>query len=187
MTENLPQSPYKREEYYSNEFWRKRIINAIKEGCIEQAIWVAPDEEQCKMKNRFKIILDKYLGYHQHVIDIGCGIGILLDVTEIHLDRYLGVDLVKELLWIAQIYHPEYRFEARDGENLGDLPVRYDWAVIKGVLGSTLGYRGRESYDKLIQEGLRVADRILSISSDATEYQVITKFPSEQVIRSYND
>jgi SAM-dependent methyltransferase len=83
---------------------------------------------------RFKVLceIDPKL-FSQHVLDIGCGFGHLVD----HLKQndfsgtYLGIDIVHEMILQARRRHPEYQFQTTDIDGISDQSC--DYAIASGI------------------------------------------------------
>lgn len=68
------------------------------------------------------------------LLDVGCGMGSLLTFYT-PVDRYLGVDVIPELIAIAQKTHPRYHFLAAN--ILSAELARHDTVTLIGVLGTS--------------------------------------------------
>jgi SAM-dependent methyltransferase len=76
------------------------------------------------------------------ILDLGCGLGHLLDFIESHADyrhlRYVGLDISPKYLEAARARHPQHEFILMDVlDNDEPLPV-FDYVVLNGVFN----YRG---------------------------------------------
>ena len=69
------------------------------------------------------------------LLDLGCGFGDFLGYLRTQgreIRRYVGLDLVPDIVEVARRKHPEGRFEVRDVLREG-IAGRYDYAVANGI------------------------------------------------------
>jgi SAM-dependent methyltransferase len=87
---------------------------------------------------RFRVLLEAGGAMTARVLDVGCGVGHLVD----HLKsggfsgRYLGLDLVPEMVTAAVARHPHWEFR---GGSIADSPVEFssDYIVASGLFTFT--------------------------------------------------
>ena len=93
---------------------------------------------------RYALMLGLVREHHKPVtiLDLGCGLGHLLDFIESHADyrhlRYVGLDISARYLAAARARHPQHEFILMDvlgGDE--ELPI-FDYVVLNGVFN----YRG---------------------------------------------
>lgn len=78
----------------------------------------------CKRENfEIQLLLAKHLPKTGKVVDIGCGTGLTLDLSDrywyyINPDDYTGIDTSLEMLRIAIEKHPEYKFERKPAKSV---------------------------------------------------------------------
>lgn len=58
---------------------------------------------------------------HEHILDVGCGTGVLAPHVLKTGARYSGIDLSPKLVRLAQRYHPKAQFYKRDALELSGL------------------------------------------------------------------
>ena len=81
------------------------------------------------------------------VLDVGCGTGHLLNLTEIPQDRYLGVDISQGMLTVAESNHPHHTFIKHN--ILDDMEDRQGFDVILGIYG-ILNYTGINALQSML-------------------------------------
>jgi SAM-dependent methyltransferase len=54
--------------------------------------------------------LQPRLDWHGLILDVGCGTGFLLDILDIPVERYIGVDISAGMIEQARAKHPRHRF-----------------------------------------------------------------------------
>lgn len=59
------------------------------------------------------------IDYHKNesVLDIGCGTGLFVDMTDVNVDKYLGIDPSKKMLEKFMQKHPKHNVVATEFEN----------------------------------------------------------------------
>lgn len=94
-----------------------------------------------KQDVRFEILTSQYDLEGKRVLDIGCGFGDLVTTLEKKCSSfsYLGIDLVPELIEIAQKMHPQEncRFMALDFLD-ADIGETFDYAIASGTFNFKL-------------------------------------------------
>lgn len=101
-----------------------------------QVSWRSRHDQELRFENLLEAIDERGLGRGFSVLDVGCGLGDLwgyLRRSGREVTRYLGVDVVPEMVSRARRRHPEGRFEVRDilAEPLTE---RFDLVVCSGSL-----------------------------------------------------
>ena len=100
-------------------------------------------DEDSLIENRtvFDIIgLDMWEG--ESILDLGCGLGTLLDYVKVPPSKYLGVDISPKMVTLAQIRHIEHAFrtaDVADSKALCKVADSFPWDAGFGFAVSTFG------------------------------------------------
>jgi SAM-dependent methyltransferase len=90
------------------------------------------DERQHQSKvEQYLKLLRSTVGPGESLLDIGCGYGSLAP----HLPdlRYVGIDIVPEMVAHARRVHPQREFRV---QNVADCTDTFDWCVLLGVVNA---------------------------------------------------
>lgn len=95
------------------------------------------------------------------VLDVGCGIGHLVDFLKENnfQGEYCGIDLLEEMVMIAKRRHPEMSFYAKRLESV--LDKKYDYVVMSGIFTNANEY----IYHKMISMAFNVCVKGVSFNS----------------------
>src|SRR5438093_1625195 len=69
---------------------------------------------------------------NEHILDLGCGTGILAPLFS--KDQYVGIDLDKKLISFAKGKYPQYQFLQADSSKLRFSSKSFDKIIIIGVI-----------------------------------------------------
>lgn len=115
-------------------------------------------------------ILAREVGPCDHLLDIGCGWGRLLDMLPVSWHgRYFGIDLVEDFIEMARERHPGYLFRCGNVVEIlqkESLQGSIDLAVLvsfRPMIKRNLGGEYWEVINKLLK---RVAGRLLFLEYD---------------------
>jgi SAM-dependent methyltransferase len=118
--------------------------------------WASEQSQQA----RFAVLLEAVELQHRALLDVGCGLGHLLDfLQEREIDvHYTGVDLLEEMVQRARARHPEGRFLCGDpfGETMF-APGSFQVAFCSGIFNLNLG-NNREFLVRAVRHLLTLAD-----------------------------
>lgn len=141
-------------------YWRHQLKRAG--ANLHLAVWCSPRRWLRHHDRRHRLVLEKFVGPRQSVLDAGCAYGRLLGVMpESWAGDYLGVDLCPEFVDLARRRHPGREFLVADLRDLGAVRRRYDWAVLVSVKHTVIGNAGLEVWAQAEAELRRVAGRLL--------------------------
>ena len=87
--------------------------------------------EMSKRENMaVKLILDSYIYKPYSVLDVGCGTCFTMDICDfINKDRYLGIEVSKDMCELAREKYPECNIINEDINNLKAIEGHFDVAV----------------------------------------------------------
>lgn len=145
------------------EFWRKRINDAIANGMPPRyAVFEMGETHWAEFQRQTTEILRPLVRAGDSILDIGCGIGSLLECLPRSV-RYSGIDVspdfieIAEKVWKDRLEPRDVRGRVRfavadmgapfwmntkffradpDGEGAEHGPARYDWIIGRSVLGT---------------------------------------------------
>jgi ubiquinone/menaquinone biosynthesis C-methylase UbiE len=96
------------------------------------------DDAYCTAKDIAENLLVRgHLRRHldnRHVIDLGCGTGLLLELHKVEPGQYVGLDLSPGMLERARRKFPEHEFRCADMED--------EWPVVAGAADSVVSLFG---------------------------------------------
>lgn len=160
---DAPKNEPKR-EVFEQEYWRKRIVHAISIGKIRDAICIISDSDWSKIQYNTSKALKELLNPDESVIDIGCGIGSLLECYPFDPQKYLGTDFCDYLISICKIYHPQYKFQVADARDLRQFQdQQFDWVIARGVTGMIKDNIGLIDCKLVVTEMKRIGKRVISM------------------------
>src|SRR5688572_12135994 len=102
--------------FIDREFWRLRIVDAINNGQIHQCIYLTDIGTWNKIQDESREIIQKVIKRNESILDVGCGMGYLTKCLPVGYSPllYTGVDSSPDLIALARIYHPGYKYDVCD-------------------------------------------------------------------------
>lgn len=134
-------------------------------GATPQAVWLDRTDALDKGVRRCDALL-RMVGSQPDftILDLGCGPGLSLDYLEMRFgdmsSRYLGIDISRDLVSVAQSRWPSHRFEVRDIITQHLARDALDYTILNGVLTAR--------YTNSVSEMERFAMALLAAAFDAT-------------------
>lgn len=122
-------------------------ISRIEQYYLERMSSACPDwqllgwENQSAQYRRFAV-LESLLEPGQKILDVGCGLGNLLDYFQIHehIVDYTGIDILELMVEKARAKHPAAHFEVQDIFREDCLPGHeFDIVFSSGIFNINLG------------------------------------------------
>lgn len=193
-------------EQYLN---RDLIINDFYNDFIGEYIDIPEDEDDkyawlCGWSNkhnqyeRFKNLLDIGVQNDDKILDIGCGVGELINyLKEINLDvEYMGVDINPIYLQLATSRFPKHRFASISGwEFTGN---DFDWGIASGIftietnityvlwyVGYIMSFLNKGFAFNLLDEN--ATDGLVNYNPEEIYDQLIDRFPeyNVEIVKGY--
>lgn len=157
-------------------FWKWRIEHAVKEQkMFHQIILDDSYELWGNIQTMTAHELVKHVRTGQKVLDAGCGTGGLWDcflqakqINPHYKVEYVGVDISPDLIRLAKERYPNVQFEVGDLKKLPNGDKTFHWAVCRAVEGMILENVGKDAWEQMKAELLRVAKKVLLISYPTT-------------------
>lgn len=158
-------------------YWLERMIEARIHKNDHQAIFNTSIREWKDIQATHKDLLHRLLKAGDHIIDVGCGAGYLLECIPPGV-TYVGVDLNPHFIeWAKRKYEKieTATFEVADATDLSKFPDnRFNWAISRSVVGCCRLFAGEEIGNKIESETCRVAVKKLFLGyRPADEYTLI--------------
>jgi tRNA (uracil-5-)-methyltransferase TRM9 len=110
-----------------NKDMQKELLKIVKNNYEEDARTFDETREKPIWPPLLELLKGVEAG--ERVLDVGCGNGRLLKILAEREVKYAGVDQSEALVGICRDKYPEYKFEAGDILNLGELP-EYDFDYV---------------------------------------------------------
>lgn len=111
---------------------------------------------------RFEVLLAATDFENASILDVGCGLGHLVEYLEFRgfKGKYLGVDIVPEMIEKAQAVHKNAEFKLIDC--LGDLDgIQPDFVVASGVFA----FADKDRFHATIQRLFAITGKVLAVNS----------------------
>lgn len=151
-------------------FWKNRIYQTVANGKpLHQAIWFTSVEEWKKSIHHTTRVLNSHIKNGSSILDIGCGIGTLVDClldSRLKDFEYVGVDISPDLISLASIKYPNYEFVCSNANDLPFSDLKFDWAVCRQF--KRMIDANTKSWDKIEVELRRVCKKVLLIEYDGS-------------------
>jgi len=125
---------------------------------------IAEDFSQTRRKYLWPEIvkLAEVIKDNDRALDVGCGNGRLLEALKDKKIDYLGVDASRELLGIAEMHYPGYKFIAGDILRLSEIPeAGFDYVFCLAVLHHLPGRELRVVALKQLKEKVKKDGKII--------------------------
>lgn len=139
------------------KFWDDRITMAKGRGFIHHSVYEAPPQLWQAMEDRHKgIILEHVTG---PVLDIACGYGRFAKYFD--TSSYIGVDLSKSFIEIAEENNPGYKFVQSRIEDLPFEDDQFEWGFGVSIKAMIVREMGQEPWDAMEKELRRVCKNLI--------------------------
>jgi len=146
-------------------FWEERIAQALASGDIRHSVYRAPEDMWQEMRGNHQKILTSLINPEDNVLDAGCGYGRLRNMLSSNVyygGSYHGVDISADFIILAQELFPDSKFSVGNLINLAEFENNtFDWAICCSVMIMTVQNLGWSHWEKIQNELLRVAKKIL--------------------------
>lgn len=167
-------------DIYNPAFWEKRLEEAPA-ASPHHAVFKCPNDLWDRIGIAHASVLVKYIGRSDSVLDLGCGWGRLFDLMPtLWGGSYTGLDLSPDFVAVARVARLNHKNTTFVCGTFQDVlptfePKQFDWGVCVSIRGMIVRERGREEWDKLQEQMLRVCLKllILEYDPDDTEGTVI--------------
>lgn len=117
------------------------------------------ETEACKEENRdIQALLNRYVGDHNRVLDVGCGTGFGLRILNDKNVQYTGVDTARRMITIAYARYPDATFILGDAD---DFEGTYDTIISL----FSIPYMGLDGLKKYLAKG-RQGGRFVAVYYD---------------------
>lgn len=165
----------------TQEFWRKRISDAIQYGDVRHSVFRAPDNIWNEIVEDHKSIINKLIPDNCKVLDAGCGYGRLYEYLGGKVD-YTGVDFSKDFISVAKRLYPHGNFVIGDLTNLPFEDNYFDWSICISIMIMIVENLGWKKWEQMQNELLRVSKNVLCLEygvsdtlTSSSTYYVISK------------
>lgn len=153
-------------EFCDRSFWRNRIVDAISRGEIHRCMYETNLQTWKQIQTESRSIISKLVIPSETILDVGCGIGYLTECINTPKENYTGIDISPDLIALANIYYPEYKFEIGDCRLLPYASKRFNWSIARSLTGSLEAIDG--AYKQCMFELRRVAKYTLILNLTLT-------------------
>lgn len=120
--------------------------------------WGSPQSQ----KKRFEVLLESLDFEKSSILDFGCGVGHMVDYLKAHnfCGRYLGVDLVTEMVQCASKRHPDVSFRVID--SIKEIDNFLPEAIVASGLFT---FAGEAELEETIGELFKVTRKVVAFNS----------------------
>ena len=155
-------------------FWKDRLLNVVARGeDLHKAVWNTDHSSWVANNEECRRILTGLLPRGCRLLDAGCGLGGLVPYLPQEV-AYTGVDLSPEFLELARLRYPTRTFVLARLDSLPFPEGHFEVAVVRSVKKMVVDNLGRQHWEPLQHEILRVADRMVVLEYDeANLYEII--------------
>lgn len=161
------------------EFWRDRLEKASSIGEIHKAVHHIDITEWKELLEVHRDVLSNMFNPYEktRVLDVGCGIGTLLEILPENID-YVGIDISPDFIEIAKKSYPGYTFIQGDARYMPFQDRRFDVAIARSVDGMIKTHLGFPEWRRMEREILRVSNRLILLGyTHPTMYRVTDAVP----------
>ena len=161
-TEHLPMP----EPCESPDYWTERVVLTLaRRWELHRMVIDTPVGDWEAIQAHTAKVLKELLKPGERVLDVGCSYGALLNMLPDGVE-YVGVDYCPAMLCLARELSPNADFILGDLDDLDPTQFpndSFDWAVCRGLEGTTKTLRSQAEWEAMEREMLRVAKRLLLI------------------------
>lgn len=124
----------------------KYFLNSYSHNDSLSVGWGTKEKQESCYKSLLKIYPHSFNYYNQieeDILDVGCGVGHLIDYLNVSLKRelYTGIDCIEETIEAAKELHPDHNFECIE---LKDYKKKHDYVIACGSFNYNTGNNAAE-------------------------------------------